>query len=152
MKKMNFLWVMLLMLMPLFGKSQIIIVSGGIPIVYTGSNQSGGELFCRMHSSTPPPFPAHGIEDYYYTYVNESHVFTGPYMTTMDFEYKKPGSGTWAGVSGPTVAAVNSMVIGGSLTFSNGCETFTVTKSYGYSVVGATYSYSLNVSVFEACP
>jgi len=141
------------LLAPLLSKAQFgtIGYGDGLPISYSGSNLSAGQFWCRVHSIIPP-FSSHGIEDYTYSYVGDNHVFTGAYMNTIEFNYKKSATASWVSLTGPSISTVNAMSVGSSLTYSNGCETFTLTKGPGYSVVGATYNYSLSVSVYEACP
>jgi len=109
-------------------------------IVYDGSN----------HGSIP--FKCEAGDTYTYSTVGDKHAFTG--SPTLNFSFYGPGGPYmgWYPITQVPLTGIEAIPMGGTATYHGNCADYAVTKNYGYSVVGATYNYTLSVHVYVLCP
>jgi len=144
MKKIRQILAILICLMaPFISKAQFSRGYGdGLVVTYGGDNL-GGQMRCD--ANTGP-----GTIGYIYSTAGNSYVYSSTSIGSITLSYNHPFYG-WRPTISVSISTLNALSSGGSTTVSNGCETYTITKGPGYSVVGATYNYTLSISVYEAC-
>ena len=144
MKKIHLVLAFLFCLaMPTLSNAQFGGPSGpgsGLPITYTGAN-TVGQLLVNVNTSP---------STYYWVFnTGDSHVFPAPVSVNLSFNY--PIYGVGGSITIP-IATINGIAMGGSQTFTpSSCYTYTISKGFGYSVVGGTYNYTLSISVHNSC-
>jgi hypothetical protein len=140
-----FMAALMLLAAPFISKAQ----SGGAGFAATyGANTSGNTAgTLRVSTNTGTSF------DYSLGQTNQYYPGArgGAYSSiTVDFNYPfYPG---W-GVNSATIsiATLDALTLGStSLFYGGGGYQYRITKGPGYSIVGATFNYSLSISVYHA--
>lgn len=144
MKKLKFLLAILICL----ATSQVIYAQrfgpgDGLVVTYQGCNTAGQ---FHMGAYTNPSTISH-----IYDVAGDNYIYNSASIVNVTLSYYYPFYGMSVVTTVP-IASINSIPMFGSQVFGSGCYTYTITKGPGYSVVGATYNYTLSVSVHNYCP
>jgi hypothetical protein len=126
---------------PFMAKAQFGYGSG-LVVTYGGDNL-GGQFRCDVNTGP-------STIGYIYSASGNTYTYNSTSIGSVVLSYNHPYYG-WQVPFTVNISTINALATGASTTVGGACERYTITKNYGYSIIGATYNYTLSISVHENC-